>query len=184
MDIITTSACGSLLTATGIGIIFRTGATTGGFDIIVKLLKLKFKYIKTGALFLALDVIVVLINGITFRNIETAVYAGICVYIESRVINLILYGTDGAGMVYVISDYEDKIADRLMHELDLGVTFLDGYGGYTRAEHKVLMSVARRKSLPAIRHIVLEEDADAFMIVTHASEVMGEGFKRLDKEEL
>lgn len=177
-------AGGAVLASAGIGLVFRGGATTAGTDIIVKLLKLKFKHISTGAIFLFADGLVCLASGIAFGDIDKALYAGIAVFIQMNVLNMVLYGSDEARMVYIISRNDEAIAKRLLEEIDAGATYLYGNGAYTGQDRKVLMCVLKMRSLPEAREIVRQEDSDAFMIVTKATSVFGEGFKSHIEDDL
>ncbi|MDD4164881.1 MAG: YitT family protein [Eubacteriales bacterium] len=183
-DLLLASITGAVLVGVSIGLIFRAGATTGGADIIVKLLRLRFKHIKTGRIFMISDGIVVAISGFVFKNINVALYAGISVLIQSFVLDLVLYGTDGARLLYIISDNENDIAERFMKELDVGVTYLQGRGAYTSKNKKVMLCAMRKQLLPRARGIVLQHDENAFMIVTSANQVFGEGFRRHDSIDL
>lgn len=177
-------AAGGVLASAGLGMVFRAGATTGGTDVIVKLLRLKFRHIPTGTIFLATDGLVVLASGIVFKDVDIALYAGIAVVIQTVVLNSVLYGSDEARMVYIISDNDKVIAKRLMTELDAGATFFNAVGAYTGNKKNVLMCALRMRSLPQAREIVREEDKDAFMIVTKATSIFGEGFKDHNSEDL
>ena len=100
------------------------------------------------------------------------------------VLNIVLYGSDEARMVYIISEHDDVIAQRLLKEVDAGATFLYGNGAYTGKDRKVLMCALRMRSVPQARDIVRQEDSDAFMIVTKATSVFGEGFKSHVEDDL
>ena len=175
---------GGVLVAAGIGLVFRGGATTGGSDIIVKLLRLKFRHISTGAIFLFTDGLICLISGIVFGDIDKALFAGIGVFIQMSVLNTVLYGSDEARIVYIISKHDDLIAKRLLKELDVGATYLYGNGVYTGNDRKVLMCALRMRLLPQAREIIRQEDSDAFVIVTKATNVFGEGFKSHAEDDL
>ena len=139
---------------------------------------------KTGTLFFAIDIIIITVSGFVFKKVESALYAGITVLVYMLVINMVLYGGDEARLVYIISPKKDEISGRIMKELDSGVTVLKGNGAYTGNEREVLMCVLKMKSLPEARDIVREEDKNAFMVVTQASSVFGEGYKSHDTEDL
>jgi uncharacterized membrane-anchored protein YitT (DUF2179 family) len=175
---------GSALVAAGIGFVFRGGATTGGSDIIVKLIRLKYKHIRTGTMFLFIDGMICIASGIVFQDIDKSLYAAIALFIQMYVLNMVLYGSDEARMVYIISEKDDIIANRLLKEIDAGATFLDGEGAYTGKDKKVLMCVMKMRLLPQARDIVRFEDPNAFMIVTKATSVFGEGFKSHVEEDL
>lgn len=177
-------ATGGVLVAGGIGFVFRGGATTGGTDIIVKLIRLRYPHISTGAVFLFTDGAICLISGFVSGDFDKALYAGIALFIQMYVLNMVLYGSDEARIIYIISDKDAVIADRLLKELDLGATYLKGSGAYTGKDKKVLMCVVKMRTLPQAKEIVSIEDSDAFMIVTKATSVFGEGFKSHSEEEL
>ncbi|HPE95790.1 MAG TPA: YitT family protein [Bacillota bacterium] len=182
-DLLLASVTGAVLVATGIGIVFRGGATTGGTDIIVKLLRLKMRHINTGVIFLVVDTAVILFSGIVFRQVDIALYAGIAVLIQMTVLNRVLYGSDEARVTYIISSKKDVIAERIMRELDAGITFLNGKGAYSGNPEEVMLCVLRMRALPQVRDIVKSEDKNAFMIVSNATSVFGEGFKSHDENE-
>ena len=175
---------GSVLVGAGVGLVFRTGATTGGTDVIVKLLRLKFRHLPTGFVFGFVDGCVCLTSGLVFKNIEITIYAVISLMVASITMNKVLYGSDSARMIYVISSENKAIAKRLMEEVDVGATYMQGNGAYTGREFDVLMVVLRAKQLPRARDIVKQVDDGAFMIVTNATSVFGEGFKKYDSEEV
>jgi uncharacterized membrane-anchored protein YitT (DUF2179 family) len=183
-DLLLASVAGSVLVGAGVGLVFRTGATTGGTDVIVKLLRLKFRHIPTGLVFGFVDGCVCALSGIVFKNIELTIYAAISLMVASITMNKLLYGSDGARMIYIISSDNKEIARRLMDEVDVGATFMHGNGAYTGKNFDVLMVVLRAKQLPRARDVVKQTDNGAFMIVTNATSVFGEGFKKHDSEEV
>lgn len=177
-------AAGGVLVSAGIGFVFRGGATTGGTDIIVKLIRLKFPHVSTGTLFLFADGAICLTSGIVFNDIDKALYAGIALFIQMYVLNMVLYGSDEARIVYIISEKDNIIAERLLKEIDIGGTYLYGCGAYTGKDKKVLMCVMKMRTLPQARELVRDVDKNAFMIVTKATSVFGEGFKSHTEEDL
>lgn len=177
------AVAGGALMAMGIGLVFKAGATTGGTDIIVKLLRLKFPYLKTGVLFLITDALIVAFSALVFKNVDVALYAGLVVFINSVLLDVVLYGRDGAKMIFIISDRHEAITKRLL-ELDIGVTYISGSGAYSGKEKNVIMCVMRKQLSPRAETIVREEDPGAFMIVTSATEIFGEGYKSIYSEKL
>ncbi len=175
---------GGSLIAVGIGLTFRAGSTTGGTDIIIRYLRIKLPYLKTGSLMLALDAMVVTASALVFRDVERALYAGISIGVTSFVLDLVLYGRDGAKMIYIISDHAREISDRLLKELDVGVTFLEGSGAYSGKEKQVIVCVIKKPLFPKAEEVVKEEDPGAFLIVTNAMEIFGEGYKSYFGEKL
>lgn len=183
-DLLLAAIGGSLLVGTGVGLVFRTGATTGGTDVIVKLLRLRFRHLPTGIVFGIVDGCVCAVSGIVFKNIELTIYAAIALMVASVTMNKVLYGSDGARMIYIISSDNREIAKRLMEEIDVGATYMHGNGAYTGRNYDVLMVVLRAKQLPLARDVVKQTDDGAFMIVTNATSVFGQGFKEHDSEEV
>ena len=175
---------GGALVALGIGLVFRGGGSTGGFDIVVKLLRRKFRHMKTGVLYLFLDSSIIVLSAIAFQNILVAMYAVITVFINSTVLDLVLYGKDNAKMVYIISDCPERVSERLIKEVETGVTLLHGEGAYTGKNKKVLMCVLHDHQYPMLRDVVKQEDKHAFLIVTKATEIYGEGYKNPYADEL
>jgi uncharacterized membrane-anchored protein YitT (DUF2179 family) len=178
------AVAGGALVALGIGLVFRGGGSTGGFDIVVKLLRRKFRHMKTGVLYLALDMTVITLSAIAFHDILVALYAVVTVFTNSTVLDMVLYGKDNAKMVYIITDVPEAVSDRLMKEVETGVTMLHGEGAYTKKDKKVLMCVLHDQQYPMLRDIVKQEDKHAFLIVTKATEIFGEGYKNHYAEEL
>ena len=176
-DVILGVIFGSVFVAVGIGITFKSHATTGGTDVIIKVLRLKYPHIKTGVLFLMSDVFVVSFAGIVLKDIKVVLYSFLAVMITSYVIDFVLYGRDEAKLIYIISNNTDKITSRLLEELDVGVTHVFGQGAYSGENKKVILCAIKKRLSPLAEDIVREEDPDAFMIVTSASEIFGEGYK-------
>ena len=175
---------GGALMAVGIGLVFKAGATTGGTDIIVKLLRLRFPHLKTGSLFLITDAIIVTASAFVFKDLDVALYAGVVVFVNSVLLDVVLYGRDGAKLIFIISDTHASITKRLLEELDIGVTYISGTGAYSGREKSVIMCVMKKQISAQAEVIVREEDPAAFMIVTSATEIFGEGYKSIYSERL
>lgn len=179
------AACaGGGLLAVGMGILFKLGATSGGTDILIRVIKLKYKHLKTGSLFLATDCCVIAASALVFGDMDLALYAAIATIVSSFCLDLVLYGRDEAKLVYLITDHEKAIADRLMKELEIGVTYLQGWGAYTCDNKQVILCAMQKRLLPKVQEIAMEEDPFVFLIVTSASEIFGEGFKDISAPRL
>lgn len=179
-DTFIAAVMGGVIVSFCLGIILKEGATTGGSDIIVMIIKSKYQYLKTGVIFLIADIIVVLMSAFTFDNIDYAFYSALTVVTSSVILDMVLYGRDEARLLYIVfknSENEDILAGRLLVELDVGVTYLRGYGVYKNKDKKVIMCAIHKKLLPKAKEIVKEIDDEAFMIVTSANEIIGEGYK-------
>lgn len=183
-DLLLAAAAGGALSAVAMGIVFKAGSTTGGTDIIVKILRMKFPQLKTSFLVLMLDVTVVILSAFVFGDVDRALYAGLAVFVISVVLDLVLYGRDGAKLIYIISDKSEAIAIRILEELDIGVTYIDGYGAYSGKNKKIIMCVMRKNLYHKAEEIVKAEDGEAFMIVSSASEIYGEGYKNIFSEKI
>lgn len=175
---------GAGLMALSLGWVFKAGATTGGMDIIIKVLRFRMPYLKTGSLYLILDTAVVALSAFVFKDIDRALYAGLVVFTASFLLDVVLYGRDGAKVIYIISDHPDAIAGRLLEELDIGATYMQGSGAYSGKDKNIIMCVMRKQLAPKAEEIVKEEDLMAFMIVTSATEIFGEGYKSYLSEKL
>ena len=178
------SMAGGALLALGIGIVFRSGGTTGGMDIVVKLLRRRFRHMKTATLYMFTDIAVVLLAIPVMRNIESALYSTVSLIVTNIVLDKVLYGGEGGTLFYIVTENPDAIAKHILEELELGITYLSGEGGYTGTPKRVILCVARKQLAPKIRDVVKAEDPSAFLIVSRASEVLGEGFKAHGAEEL
>ncbi|MBQ8527018.1 MAG: YitT family protein [Lachnospiraceae bacterium] len=175
---------GAVLVGTGIGIVFRSGSTTGGIDIIIKIIKQKFPHKKTGSLFLIFDSAVIAAAGIVFGTIEASIYASIATVITMYAMDTVLYGKDGARLIYIISDRADELTNCLLHEAGVGVTWLYGAGTFQSKEKKIIMCVADKKKSLQVEDIVKEHDPESFMIISNATEIYGEGYKNIFAEKI
>lgn len=173
---------GGVLSGIGLGLVFLRGATTGGTDIASRLLKLKWPHVPMGRMMMFVDCLIILASIIVFKSIDSGLYAIINLYVSSKVIDIILYGSDTGKMVLVISDKNEEIAKTITEDLDRGVTMLKGRGFYTGRERDVLLCALRRPQAARVRAIVRKADPNAFIIMTQADDVIGEGFKPITKE--
>ncbi len=175
-DVLLSCLVGGVLLGFSMGVVFLQGATTGGTEIVARLLKLKFAWLPMGKLLLAADYVVVALVALVFRNLNTALYGVVGIYISTVVMDKVLYGLDNAKVAYIISDTPDKIAQVILHELDRSITYLQGEGGYSGSEKKVIMCAFKDRQIVELKETVRRLDPNAFMIVTDAHEVLGEGF--------
>lgn len=178
------SIAGSILVGTGIGLVLRTGATTGGMDIVIKVLRKKYPAIKTSTFFITIDIIIVTIAGFVFKDFNLAMYAFITVALQGRVMDFILYGSDEARLIYIVSNKTEKMLPRILEELEIGATVLTGKGGYSNQEREIIMCVIKKRGTPKLEEIVKEVDGKAFMIITSANEIYGEGYKNILVDQL
>lgn len=175
---------GGLTMGASLGLIFRQGATTGGTDLLARLVKLKVNWLPMGKLLLVIDLVIVLMVAIVFQTLESMLYGVVTMYISSLVMDGILYGMDNAKVAYIISDHSEAVRAALVNDLDRGVTILHGQGGYTGDEKKVLMCAFKQRDIGSIKDAVKEIDPDAFLIVCNAHEILGEGFRAYKKNDV
>ncbi len=183
-DPLLAALAGGVMIACGIGMVFRTGATTGGMDIIIKIIRKKYKYLKTGFLFMCADMAIVAVSGFIFKDLNIALYALMAVLISGRTLDYILYGGDEARMIYIITEFPDEVGRKLLKDLEVGITCLHGRGGWTKKEKEIIFCVVRKQLSPRVEEIVKDTDPSAFMIITSANEIYGEGYKDFFAETL
>lgn len=183
-DPILASIFGGVCIGLSLGLIIQQGSTTGGTDLLARLLKLKLAWLPMGKLLLAIDLVVIVLVAIVFGELHTALYGAVSMYISSLVMDGVLYGLDNAKVAYIISDRNEEIQHILVHQLDKGLTVLPGQGGYSGAEKRVLMCAFKQKEIAVIKAAVKEIDPDAFLIVCNAHEVLGEGFRAYKKDDV
>ena len=170
---------GGVVLGIGLGLILRGGATTGGTDMIARMVHRRFSFITVGMFLFALDCAVVLAAAV-FIGSTQALYALINIYVSARVIDAVMVGFGGNKACFVMTSSWERVTDRIMDEVGRGVTHLEARGAYTGKSQPVVMCVASRQEVTALKRIVQEEDEKAFMFITEAHEALGEGFSRLD----
>ena len=175
MDPMLASVFGGALIGLSLGMVFLQGATTGGTDLIARLLKLRFGHLPMGTLVMAVDLVVIALAALAFHSLSSALYGLVSLYISSLVIDRVLYGLDNAKVAYIISDRHEELTHRLL-ELDRGVTLLQGKGAYSGKDKQVILCACARTQIIPVKRAVQEIDPDAFVIVCDAHEILGEGF--------
>ena len=167
----------------GLAIIFMRNAKSGGSDIVVKLINKKYPHLSMGRMLLLVDSIVVLASGIAYKNIESALYSAIVVFVSGEVIDLILYGTGHGRVMMIVTSMPQEVSKAIMTSLHRGVTIIPAKGAYTDSDKGMLVCAARAAEVSRINKIVRSVDEHAFTIISEAGEVLGEGFKSYDEEE-
>lgn len=168
---------GGVLMGASLGVVFLQGATTGGTDLIARLLKLRLAWLPMGKLLMVIDLVVIVAVAVAFGNLNSALYGLVALYISTLVMDMVLYGLDNAKVAYIISDRHREISDAIIRDIDRGVTILHGEGAYSGAEKKVLLVAFKQRQIVAIKRLVKELDPAAFIIVCEAHEVLGDGFR-------
>lgn len=178
-DTLLASVYGGLMKGFGYGLVYHTGATSGGTDIVSRLLRKKYGHLNFGTISLMLDAVVVVAFAVIFRRFDSAMYTIITMFVSSRIVNLILYGLVNSSVCYIITTRPRDMAAALGNELHRGATILKAEGAYSGTEHDVVLCAIKRQQIPALKRIVSEEDGDAFVIVTESHEVFGKNFSSI-----
>lgn len=176
-DGILVSMFGGILMGIGLSLILLRGATTGGIDIIAKFVNRKYRHLSVGKIILMADGIVILLNALVYKNAESALYSIVAMYMGTRLMDVLLYGADKGKIIYIITNSPDEICNEINHSVGRGVTKLSVIGGYTGETKIMLMCTVRVHEVAAIHDLVKQYDDRAFMVVSDAGEIIGEGFK-------
>ena len=184
MDPMLAAVFGGVMLGVSLGMIFSRGATTGGTDLIARLLKLPFAWLPVGKLLMAVDLSMLLAVSIAFRSMESAMYGIISLYISTMVMDGVLYGMDRSKVAYIVTARPQEVAAEIDRQMDRGATFLHGEGSFSREEKLVLMCAFKQKQIVPLKALVHELDPEAFLIVCDAHEVLGQGFRRYQKNDI
>lgn len=175
---------GGALCGIGLGIVFASGYSTGGSDIIVRLLKMKWQNVPIGSISICFDLFVACLTGIIFQDVSRALYSGVAIFVTGKVIDAVVYRFDYSRVALIITQHYDAVAAGIAKELDRGATFLHGEGTYSHQQTKVVLTAVRKQQLAELKRLVVEIDPDAFIIVQEAHQVLGDGFSRYSKDAL
>lgn len=175
---------GGALAGFGVGLVFLAGASTGGADIVVRLVKLKAKNMNIGQIAISFDLIVVTLTGIVFGDITNALYTGISVFLVGKVMDAVVYGFDNSKVAMIISPEYEKITETLTDKLGRGATYLYSQGTYSKQDGKVVLVAVYPKQIAELKELVVEIDPNAFIILQEAHQVLGDGFIRHTKDSL
>lgn len=180
-DILLNSLYGGVMCGVGFGIVFRCGGNTAGTALLAAILNKLFK-ISIGQALLLFDVSVVAFAGIAFRSPELALYATISIFVTTQIIDLIQEGPATSKAFFVVADAPEVLADKIFRTVDRGVTYLQCRGGYTGQSREMLLCVVDTTEVTVFKNLIYQHDPRAFVIVTDAHEVLGEGFKAPELE--
>ncbi len=175
-DLLLSSIFGGVLSGLSLGIIFMRNATTGGVDIIAKLIKLKYPHITLGKSIFILDAIVIVAGGFVYGNFESMLYASVAIFVSAQVLDYIIYGISRGAMIMIISDKNDEIRNMIVNDLNRGVTVLKGQGGYSGQDKNVLLCACYDNQAHKLIKKIKSTDENAFFIVTQSKQIIGNGF--------
>ena len=167
---------GGVLCGAGLGMVFVAGASTGGSDIMVRLLKKKYRNVPIGRISIMFDATVVLLTGLVFQDISKALYSGIVVFVCGQVIDAVVYRFDYSRVALIISKEHEAVVKAIDRKLERGATYLHGAGSYTKQDMEVVLTVVRKGQLAELKELVMDVDPNAFVIVQEAHQVLGDGF--------
>lgn len=175
---------GGVLCGLGLGVVFISGTSTGGSDILVRLLKLRWRNVPIGQISICFDAIVVVLTGLVFGDVSKALYTGITVFLTGQVVDAVVYRFDYSKVALIISKEHETIAQQIGLKLDRGATFLHGEGSYSHISTKVVLTAVKKQQVAELKDLVTKIDPDAFIIVQEAHQVLGDGFARYTKDSL
>ena len=175
---------GGVICGLGLGVVFVSGTSTGGSDILVRLLKLRYRNVPIGQISMTFDAVVVLLTGIVFQDVSKALYTGVTVYLCGKVIDAVVYNFDYSKVALIISSEYEEIAKQIGLQLDRGATFLHAEGSYSHTPTKVVLAAVKKQQVAELKELVMEIDPKAFVIVQEAHQVLGDGFSRYSKDSL
>ena len=171
------SIFGGVSIGVGVGIIFLRGGTTGGADILAKLIRVKFPHLSLGTLVFIIDAVIVIATLFVYKSVEALLYSTILFFVTSRAVDAIIFGAARSKMLLIITSAPDEISKRIMIEIGHGVTLIPAFGAYTKEEKTILLSVVRPNEVSETNKIVKEIDRSAFTVITESNEVFGYGFQ-------
>ncbi len=176
-DLLLSSLFGGALTGIALGIIFIRNATTGGVDIIAKLIQLKNPHISIGRSILIFDAAIVALGGIVYRNFESMLYAAVVIFVSAQVLDYIIYGVSRGAMIMIITEKSDEIRRMIINDFNRGVTVLKGQGGFSREEKNILLCACYDNQTQKFIKKIKLADENAFFIVTQSKQILGNGFR-------
>ena len=175
---------GGLICGLGLGAVFICGTSTGGSDIVVRLLKLRYRDVPIGQISMCFDAGVAVLTGIVFQDITKALYTGVAVFLTGKVMDAVVYRFDYSKVALIITKEYDAVAQAICTKLDRGATFLNGEGSYSHVPTKVVLTAVKKQQITELKELVMALDPGAFVIVQEAHQVLGDGFSRYSKQSL
>lgn len=181
MDPMLGTLFGGVLLGVGLGLILRGGATTGGTDMAARVVHRFLPFVSVGMFLFLIDCMVVIAAGFCF-DVMKALYALICIYVNGRVVDMVMLGMSKNKACFIMTEKWENVTQRILRDMDRGVTQLMARGGYSGNERPVVLCVLSPQEVARLKDIVHQEDQAAFMFITEAHEALGEGFSSLNAE--
>ena len=184
LDPLVSALYGGVVCGLGLGIVFSTGGSTGGSDIVVRLLKMRYQHVPIGTITICFDAVVAILTGLVFRDISRALYSGITIFVTGTVLDAVVYRFDYSKVALIISSEYEAIAREIGLRLDRGATFLHGEGSFSHTPTKVVLAAVKKQQVAELKELVTAIDPNAFIIVQEAHQVLGDGFSHYTKDSL
>ena len=175
---------GGVICGFGLGVVFVCGSSTGGSDILARLLKLKYRNVPIGQITMAFDAFVVILTGLVFLDVSKALYTGVTVFITGKMIDAVVYRFDYSKVALIISKEHTAISQAIGDQLDRGATLLHAEGSYTHNQTMVVLTAVKKQQITELKELVMAIDPEAFVIVQEAHQVLGDGFSRYSQNSL
>ena len=175
-DVLLAAITGAILLGLGLGVVFSVDGSTGGTDLIALMINKAIPSIPLSKCLVCIDGLVVMSSGIVNKNLETALYSAISLYVIVKMIDFIISGFDYSKCFIIITNEEEKLKEAIVNDIKRGITILDGRGGYTDSSKSVLIVAVNKKQEVHMKKLIKNVDKNAFIIVSKAYEVFGEGF--------
>lgn len=175
---------GGVICGVGLGLVFISGASTGGSDIVVRLLKRRYQNVPIGSIVICFDVCVAVLTAAVFKDASVALYSGVAIFLSGQVIDAVVYRFDYSKVALIITEEYARVVCEIDRQLRRGATYLHGEGSYSHRNTKVVLTAVKRHQVADLKRLVVEVDPDAFVIVQEAHQVLGDGFSRYSKDAL
>lgn len=175
---------GGALIGFGLGMVFAAGTSTGGSDIVVRLVKLKARNVNLGQILITFDAFVIVLTGIVFGDVEHALYTGVSIFLVGKVMDMVVYGFDNSKTALIITSKHEEVSQAISDKLRRGTTYLYSQGSYSHKDGKVVLVAVYPKQVAMLKDIVVSIDPYAFVILQEAHQVLGDGFLHHSKESL
>lgn len=184
IDPLLAAAYGGAVMGLGLGFVYGSGVSTGGSDIVVRLLNMKYRHVPIGVLSICFDVFIVALTALVYKDLNQALRSGVAIFICGQVVDVVVYRFDYSKVVLIITEKYEEAAKLISDKLERGATYLNGEGTYSRKPTKVVLAAIKRQQIAQLKEMISELDPNAFIIVQEAHQVLGDGFSRYTKDSL
>lgn len=184
LDPMLASLFGGVSTGIGLGLVFTRGASTGGLDIVTRIVKQKLRHVPLGRIMFSMDVIIIALTGIVYRDFTKTLYSAVTLYVLSLSMDMVIYGRNNAGVAMIITEQVAAVSEAINCQLDRGATLLPGTGSYTNQPRTVILCAVKAQQVVKLEQLVSSIDPDAFIIMQKAHQVLGDGFGRYSEDNL